>query len=61
MPQSRIPVSKLVLTIKRAKNIKGCLMCNSGKIKRYRKQYIVQKGVKHSFSRIKYTQKKICM
>lgn len=46
---SRIPVSKLVISIKGAKNVRRCPICNSGKIKRYGKQYVVQKGVKHSF------------
>ncbi len=49
MVNSRAPVSKMVLTIKGAKNVRRCPICNSGKIKRYGKQYVIQKGVKHSF------------
>lgn len=49
MINSRAPVSRMVLTVKGAKNVRRCPICNSGKIKRYGKQYVVQKGVKHSF------------
>lgn len=39
----------LKLKIKGAKHVRRCPICNSGKIKRFGKQYVVQKGVKHAF------------
>jgi len=47
--QSRTPVSKLTISIKGAKRVTRCPICGSGKIKRYGNDYVVQKGVKHSF------------
>jgi len=42
--------SKLItLQIKGIRNVRRCPFCNSGKIKRYGRQYIIQKGVKHLF------------
>ncbi len=39
----------LTLKIQGIKKIRRCPICNSGKIKRHGKQFVVQKGVKHGF------------
>ena len=39
----------LTLKIKGVQRVRRCPKCNSGKIKRFGKQLVVQKGVKHAF------------
>lgn len=39
----------LTLKIKGVQRVRRCPKCNSGKIKRFGKQFVVQKGVKHAF------------